>query len=64
MTFKALTNRLPDYVHNFFTRCENSNYSLRSNNVKLSLPNNVKLTFLKDVSLIEHHMGGTNYRMK
>ena len=46
MTFKALTNRLPDYVQNFFTRCENSNYSLRSNNVKLSLPK-PRTNFLK-----------------
>ena len=38
MTFKALTNRLPDYVQNFFQKSENSKYSLRSNNVKLSLP--------------------------
>ena len=46
MTFKALTNRLPDYVQNFFTKCENSNYSLRSNNVKLSLPK-PRTNFLK-----------------
>ncbi len=46
MTFKALTNRLPDYVQNFFTRCENSNYSLRSNNVKPSLPK-PRTNFLK-----------------
>ena len=38
MTFKALTNRLPDYVENFFKKSENCNYSLRSNNIKLSLP--------------------------
>ena len=38
MTFKALTNRLPDYVQNFFKKSENCNYSLRSNNIKLSLP--------------------------
>ena len=35
MTFKALTNRLPDYVQNFFQKSENSKYSLRSNNFKL-----------------------------
>ena len=46
MTSKALTNRLPDYVQNFFTRCENSNYCLRSNNVKLSLPK-PRTNFLK-----------------
>ena len=46
MTFKALTNRLPDYVQNFFQKSENSKYSLRSNNVKLSLPK-PKTNFLK-----------------
>ena len=46
MTFKALTNRLPDYVQNFFKKSENSNYSLRSNNVKLLLPK-PKTHFLK-----------------
>lgn len=46
MTFKALTNRQPKYVQDFFTTCENSNYSLRSNNVKLSLPK-PKTNFLK-----------------
>jgi hypothetical protein len=46
MMFKALTNRLPEYVQNFFTKCENCNYSLRSNNVKLSLPQ-PRTNFLK-----------------
>ena len=46
MTFKALTNRLPDYVHNFFKKGKNCNYSLRSNNIKLSLPK-PKTNFLK-----------------
>ena len=46
MTFKALTNRLPDYVRNLFKKCENCNYSLRSNNIKLSLPK-PKAIFLK-----------------
>ena len=46
MTFKALTNRLPDYVQNFFKTSENCNYSLRSNNIKLSLPK-PKTNFLK-----------------
>ena len=46
MTFKALTNRLPDYVQNFFKKSENCNYSLRSNNIKLSLPK-PKTNFLK-----------------
>ena len=46
MTFKALTNRLPDYVQNFFKKSKNSNYSLRSNNVKLLLPK-PKTNFLK-----------------
>ena len=46
MTFKALTNSLPDYVQNFFQKSENSKYSLRSNNVKLSLPK-PKTNFLK-----------------
>ena len=42
----ALTNRLPDYVQNFFKTSENCNYSLRSNNIKLSLPK-PKTNFLK-----------------
>ena len=46
MTFKALTNRLPDYAQNFFQKSENSKYSLRSNNDKLSLPR-PKTNFLK-----------------
>ena len=48
MTFKALTNRLPDYVQNFFKKSENCNYSLRlrSNNIKLSWPE-PKTSFLK-----------------
>ena len=46
MTFKVLTNRLPDYVQNFFKKSENCNYSLRSNNIKLSLPK-PKTNFLK-----------------
>ena len=46
MTFKALTNRLPDYVQNFFQKRENSKYFLRSNNVNLSLPK-PKTNFLK-----------------
>ena len=43
---QSLTNRLPGYVQNFFTKCENINYSLRSNNVKLSLPK-PRTNFLK-----------------
>ena len=38
MTFKALTNRLPHYAQNSLKISENSNYSLSSNYVKLSLP--------------------------
>ena len=36
MTFKALTKRLPNYLTDLFTKCENDNYNLRSNNTKLS----------------------------
>ena len=60
MTFKALTNRLPDYVQNFFKKSENCNYSLRSNNIKLSLPK-PKTNFLKRSF---SYRAGTNYRMK
>ena len=46
MTFKALTGRLPDYLTKLFSKCENSNYSLRSNHSKLALPK-PKTSFLK-----------------
>jgi hypothetical protein len=38
MTFRALTGRLPQYLVKLFTRCQNNNYSLRSNQTKLALP--------------------------
>ena len=37
---------MPGYVQNFFKKSENSNYSLKSNEVKLSLPE-PKTNFLK-----------------
>ena len=47
MTFKALTRKLPNYLVMVFTKCDNENYNLRSNNVKLSLPK-PKTHFLKN----------------
>ena len=38
MTFKALIGQLPSYLTDLFTKCENENYHLRSNNTKLFLP--------------------------
>ncbi len=46
MTFKAITGRLPDYLQDLFRKSENKNYSLRSNNKKLSLPK-PRTNFLK-----------------
>ena len=46
MTFKALNSRLPDYLQNLFKKSENRNYSLRSNNKKLSSPK-PRTNFLK-----------------
>ena len=46
MTFKALTGRSPDYLQDLFRKSENKNYSLRSNNKKLSLPK-PRTNFLK-----------------
>ena len=37
MTFKALTGQLPSYLIELFTKCENEDYHLRSNNTKLFL---------------------------
>ena len=44
MTFRALTGRLPQYLVKLFTRCQNNNYSLRSNQTKIPKP---KTNFLK-----------------
>ena len=38
MMFKVVKNIAPNYLTNMFRKCDNSNYSLRSNNLKLSLP--------------------------
>jgi hypothetical protein len=38
MTFKALTDRLPQYLVKLFARCQNNNYNLRSTQTKLALP--------------------------
>ena len=37
MAHKALTGKLSNYFCELFTKCENENYNLRSNNVKPSL---------------------------
>ena len=36
--FKVLKNMAPNYLTIMFRKCDHSNYSLRSNNLKLSLP--------------------------
>jgi hypothetical protein len=46
MMFKVVKNIAPNYLTNMFRKCDNSNYSLRSNNLKLSLPK-PKTDFLK-----------------
>ncbi len=43
---KVVKNIAPNYLTNMFRKCDNSNYSLRSNNLKLSLPR-LKTDFLK-----------------
>ena len=35
MTLKALMEQLPSYLTKLFSKCENENYHLRSNNTKL-----------------------------
>ena len=37
MTFKALTGRSSKNIAELFSKCDNENYNLRSNNTKLSL---------------------------
>ena len=37
MTFKALTGRSSNNITGLFSKCDNENYNLRSNNTKLSL---------------------------
>ena len=46
MMFKVVKYIAPNYLTNMFRKCDNSNYSLRSNNLKLSLPK-PKTDFLK-----------------
>ena len=46
MMFKILKNMAPNYLTTMFRKCDNSNYSLRSNNLKLSLPK-AKADFLR-----------------
>lgn len=46
MMYKILKKMAPDYITRIFRRCNNSNYPLRSNNLKLSLPK-PKTDFLK-----------------
>ena len=64
MTFRALTGRLPQYLVKLFTRCQNNNYNLRSNQTKLALPK-PKTNFLKmSFSYIELRNRGTNFQVK
>ena len=62
MTFKALTGKLPKYLVELFTKCENENYNLRSNNVKLSLgkPKQISEKEASPTELLNH---GTNFRV-
>ena len=46
MMFKVVKNIAPNYLTNMFRKCDNSNYSLRSSNLKLRLPK-PKTDFLK-----------------
>jgi hypothetical protein len=46
MMFKVLKNMAPNYLTILFRKCDNYNYPLRSNNLKLSLPK-PKTEFLK-----------------
>ena len=46
MMFKILKNMVPNYLAKMFRKCDNSNHSLRSNYLKLSLPK-PKTDFLK-----------------
>jgi hypothetical protein len=48
MMFKVLKNIAPNYLTIMFRKCDNSNYSLRSNNLKLSLPKPIT-DFLKRI---------------
>ena len=47
ITFKALKGMLPNYISQLFHTCENSDYDLRSNNLKLS-QRKPKTNFLKN----------------
>ena len=63
MTFRALTGRLPQYLVKLFTRCQNNNYSLRSNQTKLALPKPRQISS-KGASRIELRNRGTNFQVK
>ena len=47
MTFGAINGMLPEYIKQLFHTCENSDYVLRSSNLKLSQPK-PKTNFLKN----------------
>jgi hypothetical protein len=47
MTFKAINGMLPEYIKQLFHTWENSDYVLRSSNLKLSQPK-PKTNFLKN----------------
>ena len=63
MTFKALTGKLPKYLVELFTKCENENYNLRSNNVKLSLGKPKTNLLKRSFSYTELLNHGTNFRV-
>ena len=46
MMFKVLKGMAPDYLRTLFHICNNTSYSLRTNNLKISLPK-PKTNFLK-----------------
>jgi hypothetical protein len=63
MTFKALTGGLPQYLVKLFTRCQNNNYNLRSNQTNLALPKPKQISS-KGTSRIELRDRGTNFQVK
>ena len=50
MSLKALTDRLPAYLQELFSKCNNNKYCLRSNNSKLALPKQKTNVFKRSFS--------------
>ena len=60
MMFKVSNGMAPNYLTMLFHKCNNTNYHLRTNNLKMSLPK-PKTDFLKKVSFIVEQLPGTSY---